>query len=140
MAEIPRKPAVHARPLSPHLQIYRWSPTMASSITHRATGVAMAAGMVLIAWWLIATASGPDSYAPFAAVARSIFGQIVLLGFAWALAFHLLNGIRHLAWDVGYGFDPKSANIVSVVIYGLSIVIAAAAFVLAHAQQWGLMQ
>jgi succinate dehydrogenase / fumarate reductase cytochrome b subunit len=140
MAEIPRKPAIHARPLSPYLQIYRWSPTMASSITHRVTGVGMAAGMMLIAWWLIATASGPDSYAPFAVVATSIFGQIVLFGFAWALAFHLLNGIRHLSWDVGYGFNPKSANVLSVVIYGLSIVIAAGVFVFAHAQQWGLIR
>jgi succinate dehydrogenase / fumarate reductase cytochrome b subunit len=140
MAENPQKPTIHARPLSPHLQIYRWSPTMASSITHRVTGMGMAAGMVLIAWWLIATASGPGSYAPFAMVATSVFGQIVLLGFAWALSFHLLNGIRHLTWDVGYGFNPKSAKVVSSAIYALSIVIAVGVFVFAHAQQWGLMQ
>ncbi|HEY1838513.1 MAG: succinate dehydrogenase, cytochrome b556 subunit [Rhizomicrobium sp.] len=140
MADNPRKPAIHARPLSPFLQIYRWSPTMASSITHRVTGVAMAAGMVLIAWWLIATAGGPDSYAPFAAVATSVIGQIVLFGFAWSLSFHLLNGVRHLCWDIGYGFDPKSANVVSVTIYALSILIAVGVFVLAHVQQWGLAQ
>jgi succinate dehydrogenase / fumarate reductase cytochrome b subunit len=140
MAENPQKPVIHARPLSPHLQIYRWSPTMASSITHRVTGLGMAAGMILIAWWLIATASGPDAYAPFIAAATHPLGQLVLFGFALALAFHLLNGIRHLMWDIGYGYAPKFANTLSVVIYVLSILIASGVFVFAHAQQWGLMR
>src|SRR5271169_6259674 len=94
----------HSRPLSPHLQIYRWPVTMATSITHRATGVALSAGTLLLAWWLIATASGPEAFATFQNLAANPIGEIVLLGFVWSLAFHLLNGIRHLAWDLGYGF------------------------------------
>lgn len=138
MAEVPHPNAARARPLSPFMTIYKWTPTMASSITHRITGCAMAAGTVLIAWWLIAAASGPDSYAPFVAVAGSIFGQIVLFGFTWAMSFHLLTGIRHLVWDVGYGFDPKSANVVSVLIYIFSVIIAVGVFVIAHAAQLGI--
>ncbi len=110
---------------------------MASSITHRLTGCAMAAGSVFIAWWLIATASGPDSYAPFVMVASSIFGQIVLFGLTWALSFHLLNGIRHLAWDMGYGFNPKLSNTLSVCIYIFSILIAVGVFAGAHMLQAG---
>jgi succinate dehydrogenase / fumarate reductase cytochrome b subunit len=138
MAEVPHPNAVRARPLSPFVTIYKWTPTMASSITHRVTGCAMAAGTVLIAWWLIAAASGPDSYAPFVAVASNPISQIVLFGFTWALSFHLLNGIRHLAWDLGYGFHPKFANTLSVVIYVLSVLIAIGVFVFIHAQQLGI--
>jgi succinate dehydrogenase / fumarate reductase cytochrome b subunit len=111
---------------------------MATSITHRVTGVAMAGGTVLIAWWLIAAASGPDSYAPFVMVASSIIGQVVLFGFTLAMSFHLLNGIRHLAWDLGYGFNPKFANTMSVVIYALSILLAIGVFAFVHAQQLGI--
>ncbi len=111
---------------------------MASSITHRITGIGMAAVTVLIAWWLIAAASGPDSYAPFVTAASNPIGQIILFGFTWAMSFHLLNGIRHLAWDLGYGFNPKFANTLSVVIYILSILIAVGVFAFAHAQQLGI--
>lgn len=111
---------------------------MASSITHRITGMAMAAGTVLIAWWLIAAASGPDSYAPFVTVASSIIGQVVLFGFTWAMSFHLLTGIRHLAWDIGYGFDPKFSNMMSVFIYIFSVLIAIGVFVFVHAPQLGI--
>ncbi len=111
---------------------------MATSITHRITGVGMAAGTVLIAWWLIAAASGPDSYAPFTMVAGSIIGQVILFGFTLAMSFHLLNGIRHLAWDLGYGFSPKFANTLSVFIYIFSILIAVGVFVFAHAAQFGI--
>jgi succinate dehydrogenase / fumarate reductase cytochrome b subunit len=81
--------------LSPHLQIYRWPITMVASIAHRATGMALAAGTLLLSWWLIAAASGPEAYAVFARVAANPVGEIVLFGFLWSLAFHLLNGIRH---------------------------------------------
>jgi succinate dehydrogenase / fumarate reductase cytochrome b subunit len=111
---------------------------MASSITHRITGMGLAAGTVFIAWWLIAAASGPDSYAPFIAVAGSLFGQIVLFGFTWAMSFHLLNGIRHLAWDLGYGFHPKFAATLSVFIYIFSVLIAVGVFVGAHMLPLGI--
>src|SRR5271170_6582971 len=97
--------ATRARPLSPHLQIYRWPVTMATSIVHRATGMALSAGTLVVAWWLIAIVMGPAQYDLFSTVVRSPLGQLVLLGFVWSLAYHLLNGIRHLVWDIGYGFD-----------------------------------
>ena len=111
---------------------------MASSITHRITGIAMAGGTVIIAWWLIATASGPDSYAPFLTVVSNPISQVILFGFTWALCFHLLNGIRHLTWDLGYGFNPKFSNMMSVLIYVFSILIAVGVFVWAHAVQLGI--
>jgi len=128
MADNPQKPIARARPLSPFVSIYRWSPTMATSITHRITGIGLGLGTVLICWWLIATASGPDSYEPFLAAVANPVGKIILFGFTWALAYHLLNGMRHLAWDLGYGFDPRSANIWSVVIIVASLLLAVGFF------------
>jgi len=98
---------------------------MATSITHRATGVAVSFGMVLIAWGLIALASGPELYQPFIAAMGSIIGLIVLAGFLWSLVFHFLNGIRHLAWDMGFGFSVPIANRTGVLVIALSILITA---------------
>ncbi|HEY2444491.1 MAG TPA: succinate dehydrogenase, cytochrome b556 subunit [Rhizomicrobium sp.] len=128
--------ARHApRPLSPHMQIYRWPVTMATSILHRATGLALAAGTLLVAWWLIAAASGPASYHLFSLVARNPAGQVVLFGFVWSLTFHLLNGIRHLAWDCGFGFDVATANRTGVGAAALSFLLAVAIFAYAYAQR-----
>lgn len=142
MAEIPQKTAYRpsARPLSPFTTIFRWPITMATSITHRITGVALSAGTLLIAWWLIAASNGPESYEVFVDLAGSVFGQIVLFGFAWALAFHALNGIRHLAWDLGYGFQVKTANQTGILVIVLSLVIAAGAFALAWTGHGGYYQ
>jgi len=117
-----------ARPLSPHLQIYRWPITMATSIVHRATGVALAGGMAFLAWWLIAAAAGPDAYANFEAAAGHPIGGAVLFGFVWSLTYHLLNGVRHLVWDLGYGFAPATAERTGAFIIALSILIAVAIF------------
>jgi len=136
MAETPQI-APRARPLSPFVTIYRWPVTMATSITHRVTGIGLAFGTILLAWWLVAIASGPETYQTFASVAGSWFGQLVLLGFTWALAYHLLNGIRHLAWDLGYGFAPAVANRNSWIVYILSVLIAVGAFALAYAGKGG---
>jgi len=125
--------AVRPRPVSPHLQIYRWPVTMATSIIHRATGLALAAGTLFVAWWLVATASGPAQYDVFSVVARSPFGQLVLFGFVWSLAFHLFNGIRHLAWDIGYGFAVPTANRTGVLVVTLSLFAAIAVFAYAYA-------
>jgi succinate dehydrogenase / fumarate reductase, cytochrome b subunit len=92
------------RPLSPHLQIYRPMLTMMMSIAHRITGAALYAGTLLVAWYLIALASGPASFANAAWFLRSIIGQLILLGFSWALFHHFLGGLRHMVWDAGYGF------------------------------------
>lgn len=121
------------RPLSPHMQIYRWPVTMATSIIHRATGMALSAGTLLVAWWLIAAAMGPAQYDLFSKIARSPLGQLVLFGFVWSLAYHLLNGIRHLAWDLGYGFDKHTASRTGVLVFTLSIFAAIAVFVYAYA-------
>ena len=117
-----------ARPLSPHLQIWRWTITMAASITHRATGIALAGGMLLLVWWLIATASGPEAYDVFARAAGHPVGMVVLFGLLWSLAFHLLNGIRHLAWDLGYGFKMPTSRLTAAIVYVLSVLIAVGAF------------
>jgi succinate dehydrogenase cytochrome b subunit len=120
------------RPLSPHLQIYRWPVTMMTSITHRATGVALAAGTVLLAWWLVALASGPGAYAAFRTAAASPIGLVVLFGFVWSLAFHLLNGIRHLAWDVGLGFAVPTAARSGVLVIVASVLLAIIVFAMGY--------
>jgi succinate dehydrogenase / fumarate reductase cytochrome b subunit len=94
-----------ARPLSPHLQIYRPMLTMMMSIAHRITGAALYVGTLLLAWYLIALAAGPETFAPAAAVFGSLLGRFVLLLFTWALFHHLLGGVRHFIWDLGYGMD-----------------------------------
>lgn len=94
-----------ARPVSPHLQVYRWQIQMMISILHRATGVALAAGSLLLVCGLMALASGPEAWARFSACAGSPLGEIVLFGFTWSLALHLLNGLRHLAEDMGWGYE-----------------------------------
>jgi succinate dehydrogenase / fumarate reductase cytochrome b subunit len=128
MADNPQSPPVRERPLSPFLSIYKWPITMATSITHRATGVALSVGMILVAWALIALASGPDMYQPFTTAIASPVGLIVLFGFLWALVYHFLNGIRHLAWDLGYGFAVPAANRGGVAVIALSVLIAAGVF------------
>jgi succinate dehydrogenase / fumarate reductase cytochrome b subunit len=97
------------RPLSPHLQVYRPQLTSVLSILHRATGFGLAVGTLFLAWWLVAAAAGPDQYALVEAFFASWVGYIVLVGFSWALMYHLCNGIRHLAWDAGWGFDLPTA-------------------------------
>ena len=110
---------------------------MATSITHRATGLALAMGMVLLAWLLIGLASGPDVYGPLMRLLATPLGQIVLFGFVWSLAYHFLNGIRHLAWDLGYGFDVPTANKTGVLVIALSVLLAIAVFVIAYAGPHG---
>ena len=93
------------RPLSPHLQVYRWQITMVMSILHRATGIALVVGAFGLAWWLLAVAAGGQTYADASALVASPLGLIALFGFSLALVYHLLNGLRHLLWDAGWGFD-----------------------------------
>ncbi len=93
------------RPLSPHLQVYRPQMTTFTSIMHRATGVALAVGTLLMTWWLVAAASSDESFATVQFFMGSPLGLLFLFGWTLALVYHLLNGIRHLAWDAGYGFD-----------------------------------
>jgi succinate dehydrogenase / fumarate reductase cytochrome b subunit len=95
------------RPISPHLQIYRWPLPMAMSILHRITGAGLYVGTLLMAWWVIAAGSGPNAYATFGTFMGSFFGRLILFGYTWALLHHMLGGIRHLIWDTGSGFEPN---------------------------------
>lgn len=97
------------RPLSPHLQVYRPQLTSMLSITHRLTGVALAVGTFVLVWWLVAAATGPEAYATVQGVISSVIGRLLLFGWTLALFYHLCNGIRHLFWDAGYGYELKSA-------------------------------
>ena len=96
------------RPLSPHLQVYRWQLTSVLSILHRASGVALAAGAILLVWWLGAAADGPGPYAAIQAFLGSWLGLVLLFGWSLALFYHLCNGLRHLWWDTGRSLDLPS--------------------------------
>ena len=93
------------RPLSPHLQVYRPQITTFTSIMHRAAGVALAVGTLLMTWWLVAAASSDQAFATVQYFIGSPIGLLLLFGWTLALVFHLLNGVRHLAWDAGFGFE-----------------------------------
>src|SRR5262249_27174378 len=117
------QPKAKARPRSPHLQIYRWPVTMGTSIIHRVTGFGLALGAILLAWWLVAAAMGPGPYATFQSLAGSWLGLFVLFCFTLTLVFHSLNGVRHLAWDLGFGFAIPTANRTGIIVYILTVVV-----------------
>jgi succinate dehydrogenase / fumarate reductase cytochrome b subunit len=119
-----------ARPLSPHLQIYRPQLTSMLSISHRMAGVALAVGTLLLVYWLVATASGPDAYAQAQAFIRSWFGMLILFGWSVALFYHLCNGIRHLFWDAGYGFELKAAYASGYAVLAGTVVLTVVAWMI----------
>lgn len=112
-----------SRPLSPHLQIYRPQITSVLSISHRATGLALSLGTLLLVWWLVALARGPEAFASVQSFVGSWLGRLLLLGWTFSLFFHLANGIRHLCWDAGYGFEIKTAEISGWVVVGAAAVL-----------------
>jgi succinate dehydrogenase / fumarate reductase cytochrome b subunit len=103
MAEAKISPSKN-RPLSPHLSIYKPTLTMMMSIVHRATGAALYAGTLLLVWWLLAAASGPNAYAKVQWFMATFIGRLILFGYSWALIHHMFGGIRHFIWDTGHGF------------------------------------
>ena len=109
-------------PLSPHLQIYRWHISSLLSITHRIAGVINLLALILIFFWLTALSFGENSYELFLLIINSFFGKFILIGFTWSMNFHLLSGIRHLVWDLGYGFEIKTANISGIIVIITSLV------------------
>lgn len=115
------------RPLSPHLQIYTWSWTMAMSILHRATGAVLYGGTLLIAAWLVAAASGPRAFDQAQALAGSWFGKLILFGYTFALLQHMLGGLRHFVWDLGHGYGAEQRrNLAKYSIFvaaGLTVLI-----------------
>lgn len=98
------------RPLSPHLTVYRFRPTMAASITHRVTGGALYVGTLLVVWWLAAAASGPAAFAWASWFFGSIIGRLVLFAYSWVLIHHMLGGIRHFIWDTGHGLQKETST------------------------------
>ena len=120
------------RPLSPHLQVYRPQLTSVLSILHRATGVALAVGTLLLVWWLIAAATGPEAFGVVQTVLASWIGRLLLLGWTVALFYHLCNGIRHLFWDAGYGFELRTTYVSGWLVIVATIVLTAVTWF------WGL--
>ncbi len=113
------------RPMSPHMSVWKWHPTMLSSILHRASGVVLYAGLLKICLVLAFLASGSSGYDKMSGLMFSPIGAFAFFAFSGILIFHLLNGIRHLVWDAGKGFDPKLANVLSLLIILAAAVIAA---------------
>jgi succinate dehydrogenase / fumarate reductase cytochrome b subunit len=122
------------RPLSPHLQVYRWSWTMAMSVFHRATGTALYMGIALFAVWLVALASGPRAFESVQWFFGSPLGYLVLFGYTWVLMHHMLGGVRHLVWDFGHGMEPaQRVNMARFTLIGsiiLTVLIWAVAILL----------
>jgi succinate dehydrogenase / fumarate reductase cytochrome b subunit len=116
---------VRPRPLSPHLQIYRWQIVMALSILHRVTGIGLTLGLAALSVWLMAIAGGEASYATAMHLLASPLGLLFLLGWTFAFFYHLMNGVRHLCWDAGYGFE-RAQRVGS----GWFVIVAAAVFTL----------
>lgn len=124
-----------ARPLSPHLSIYRLIPTMAMSIAHRITGAALYFGTLLVCWWLIATAGGREQFDIANAVFGSWVGRLVLLGYTWALVHHMLGGIRHLIWDTGRLLDKETSTRLAWATLASSIVLTILIWIVGYAMR-----
>lgn len=121
------------RPLSPHLQIYKMMFTMVMSGLHRITGMCLYLGTLLLAWYFIAAASGPRAFATVNWVYGSLLGRLVLLGFTWSLFHHLLGGIRHAIWDMGYMFDAQGRERAAQLTLVGSLALTLIFWVLAYA-------
>ena len=110
-------------PLSPHLQIYRWHISSLLSITHRISGIINLLGLILIFFWVLVLSLCESNYELFLLLINSFFGKFFLIGLTWSMSFHILSGIRHLAWDLGYGFEIKTANISGLFVIISSLVL-----------------
>jgi succinate dehydrogenase, cytochrome b556 subunit len=121
------------RPLSPHLQIYKPQWTWVPSILTRITGGAITVGSLLVVYWLVALACGPEAYATAQAFFGNVLVKIVLFGFTWALMFHTLGGIRHLVWDFGIGVDIRSAERTAKLTVVASVVLTVLVWIAAYA-------
>ena len=119
------------RPLSPHVSIWRWHITMATSIAHRFTGVGLYVGALIAAAWAVSLASGPEAYGTFKALLGSPLGKFVMFGLTVSALYHLANGMRHLIWDAGHGLDVKSINAQSFAIFGFTAAATVAVWVVA---------
>jgi len=109
-------------PISPHLQIYRWHISSLLSITHRIAGVINLLTLILMFFWILIFSFSENNYELFLLAINSFFGKFILIGFTWSMCFHIFSGIRHLAWDMGYGFEIKTANISGILVIFSSLV------------------
>ena len=119
-------------PLSPHLQIYRWHISSLLSITHRISGIINLFALILIFFWLLFLNLGESNYELFLLIINSFFGKFILVGFTWTMSFHILSGIRHLFWDLGYGFEIKTANISGIIVIISSLALTIMFWLLAR--------
>lgn len=117
------------RPLSPHLQVYRLPLTALMSVSHRGTGVVLGFGTLLLAYWLGAAAYGPEAYARAQAFIGSWFGILMLLGWSACLFYHLCNGVRHLVWDAGWGFEKQQYALSGRIVLAATAVLTLVAWV-----------
>lgn len=127
-------PKPDSRPLSPHLQVWRWHVTMLSSILHRATGVALYVGTLALAKWLIALVFFPDWFPVINDLLLSPLGQLALYGMAASLCYHLANGVRHLIWDLGHGLAPGAASASAWMAIGFGLLAPIGLWALAAAK------
>lgn len=125
--------AEHRRPLSPHLQVYRPQITSILSILHRLTGIALAAASLLLAYWLTAAAYGADAFAAAQAFLASWFGRLILFGLTFALFYHLCNGVRHLAWDAGWGYELPTLRLTGWIVVAVSLAATLLTWIAAYA-------
>ena len=126
-------PTSRERPLSPHVQVWRWHVTMAASILHRATGVVLYLGAVLFAGWALALAAGPDAYDRFRLIVGSPLGKLALIGITFSLFYHLANGVRHLVWDFGSGFQLKTADLTAAAVVAFAALATLGGWIVAGA-------
>jgi succinate dehydrogenase / fumarate reductase, cytochrome b subunit len=103
-------------PISPHLQVYRWHISSLLSITHRIVGVINLLALILMFFWLLSFSLGENNYELFLISINSFYGKFILIGFTWSMSFHIFSGIRHLIWDMGYGYEIKTANISGILV------------------------
>jgi succinate dehydrogenase / fumarate reductase cytochrome b subunit len=125
--------AANNRPLSPHLQVYKPQLTTFMSITHRATGIALAVGTLMLVCWLIAAATGESAFNEVQAFLGSIIGRLLLLGWSFALFYHMCNGLRHLFWDTGKGFEIETAYMTGRIVIAASILLTIGAWLWGYA-------
>ena len=126
-----------SRPLSPHLQIYRPMLTMTMSIVHRITGSALYLGTLLLVWWLVAAASGPNAYANVEWFMGTLIGRVVLFGYTWSLLHHMLGGIRHLIWDTLHGMEPSERELLTLATLVGSVLLTLVVWVVGYLAMGG---
>jgi len=123
------------RPLSPHLQAYRLPVPAVLSFLHRLTGLGLAAGAVVLVWWLASAAAGPEAFEAAREILGSIIGRVLLLGWTAALFYHLFNGIRHLFWDAGFGFEMKTVYATGWLVVAATVVLTVLTWILGYAMR-----